>query len=121
MRLPDGARPLANYGRNYALDRDGKVIGTYLIPLGLDTPGSDEVCEVELEDFQSRPCTQQEMNELSEGKAEYAASETPAGTSRWVEDPRDLPGVNDGGCTQITIEYEISTRRFLRVECNGEA
>ena len=119
ITLPDGAQPLNAYGRNYAFDGQGKVVATYLIPL-LNT-SLDEGCEVMLDNFESRPCTQNEIRELADAGASMAASQTPAGEVRWHDSPKSLHFINDGGCPQINVEYDVTARRVLAVECNGEA
>ncbi|WP_370309632.1 hypothetical protein [Sphingobium abikonense] len=119
ITLPDGARPLMAYGRNYAFDGQGKVVATYLIPFS--NPSLDEGCEVMLDNFESRPCTQSEIRELADTEASMVESQTPAGEVRWHDSPKGLPFINDGGCTQINVEYDIAAHRVLTVECNGEA
>tara|TARA_B100000378_G_scaffold270455_1_gene259707 strand:+ start:799 stop:1260 length:462 start_codon:yes stop_codon:yes gene_type:complete len=119
VRLPDGAQPLTAYGRNYAFDGQDKVVATYLIP-SLHS-SQDEGCEVMLDNFDSRPCTQEEIKELAEAEASMTASQTPAGEIRWHESPKSLPFINDGGCAQVNVEYDVAAHRILAVECNGEA
>ncbi|CAM3163961.1 hypothetical protein [Sphingomonas zeae] len=117
--LPQGARPLASYGRNYALSGPDKVVATYLLP----SPSIDfsQGCEEMLADFSSRPCAKGEIKAQVRLDARRKAAETPAGKRRWHQSAKALPRINDGGCMQVNVEYEISTRRVMTVSCNGQA
>lgn len=117
--LPQGAEPLASYGRNYALSGPDKVVATYLLP----SPSIDfsQECEVILADFSSRPCTKSAIKAQVRLDAGRKAAETPAGKRRWHQSAKALPRINDGGCMQVNVEYEISTRRVITVSCNGQA
>lgn len=42
-----------------------------------------------------------------------------AGERRWFDDHVFLPGVCDGGCIQVNIEYDVSTGRITLAQCNG--
>ena len=37
----------------------------------------------------------------------------------WVSRPADFPVIFDGGCSVVNIVYDLETRSFLRVACNG--
>ena len=39
----------------------------------------------------------------------------------WVSRPADFPMVFDGGCSVVNVVYDLETRTFLRVACNGSA
>ena len=39
----------------------------------------------------------------------------------WVSRPADFPVVFDGGCSVVNVAWDLETRSFLRVTCNGEA
>ena len=119
--LPTGASPLNAYGRNYAFSGRDKVVGIYLLPLppsGLDKPGS---CEILLPDLRSRPCTKSEIKDQLGAEARAISAQTRAGKRRWYGRVEDLPFINDGGCMEVSFEYEIATRHFLRIACNGYA
>jgi hypothetical protein len=117
--LPAGAKPLDAYGRNYAWDGPGKVVATYLKP---SQPLDRRIgCDVMLENFASRPCTEKEIAESAASEARSIAAETRAGQRRWFSDPRNLPSISDGGCMQVNVEYDTATHRVLTVACNGEA
>jgi len=117
--LSTGAKPLDAYGRNYAWDGQGKVVATYLEPLS--PPDRSIGCDVMLENFASRPCTEKETAESTASEARSIATETRAGQRRWFSDPRKLPSISDGGCMQVNEEYDTATHRVLTVACNGEA
>lgn len=117
--LPKEAKPLSEYGRNYAFSGPNKVIATYLIP---SRPiGSSEGCEVVLEEFNTRPCTAKEIAKLARADASAVASQTPAGKRRWYDSSRSLPFISDGGCQQVTVQYDILTQHITAVSCNGHA
>ncbi len=97
VRLPTGAHPIADYGRYYAFDGMDKVRAVYLVPLVL--PRS----------LRARGSRQDWVNDL------------PADKRRWEGRADRLPHVFDGGCMMVTIEYDIATKRFLRVDCDGNA
>jgi hypothetical protein len=117
--LPKGAQSLAAYGRNYAFSGPNKVVATYLIP----SPPLDmrEGCEVALKDFKSRPCTKKELEKLARTDALSVAAQTPAGKKRWYNDYRSLPYIDDGGCSQVSVEYEVAAHHVVTVFCNGRA
>jgi hypothetical protein len=111
VQLPKGARPLSEYARYYADKGDGVVAAVFLIPLS-DEMRPGEGCEELLENFASRevPCEPMQF--------EWAM---PAGERRWFKDQRDLPWINDGGCAQVDVEFNIAKSTVKYVECNGEA
>ena len=45
----------------------------------------------------------------------------PVGQNRWVSETDDLPVINDGGCSVITVSYDPGARKVESVTCNGEA
>lgn len=111
VQLPKGARPLSEYARYYANKDDGVVVAVFLIPIKDDiAPG--ESCEELFENFTSgkMPCEPMQF--------EWAL---PAGERRWFKDQRDLPWINDGGCAQVDVEFDIAKSTVKHVECNGEA
>lgn len=44
-----------------------------------------------------------------------------AARRRWFDDPVDMPMIHDGGCTQVNIEYDLTTRKVVAASCNGLA
>jgi hypothetical protein len=115
--LPKGANSLAAYGRNYAFADRGRVVASYLVPLPL--PNFDDGCEEMLENFSSRPCTQEEVAEGAASNARAAAARTAAGKRRWLRKPMDLPHIGDGGCMEVRVEFDTAAHRVLSVACNG--
>lgn len=117
--LPKGAKPLNAYGRNYAFSGRDKVIATYLLPSApLDI---SQGCDVMLEDGNSRPCTREEIAKTAKLDVRNMAAQTPAGKRRWYESFHSLPAISDGGCVQVSVEYDIVTRHVLTATCNGYA
>ena len=115
--LPKSAKPLNAYGRNYAFSGPHRVIAIYLLPSKpLD---SSYGCEVMLKDLSSRSCTRSERAELAASSARAIAAETPAGRRRWFKSVGSLPMIADGGCTQVTVWYDVPTHHVLAVACNG--
>ncbi len=119
VRLPAGANPLSGYGRSYAYAAPGEVRAVYLVPYG--PPEAGQGCEVMTEDSKSRPCTAREVADAPASGAGLRAAQVPAGKRRWIKDVRALPRISDGGCMQVTIDYDVAARKFLSVACNGEA
>lgn len=111
LRLPEGASDLREYARYYADSGNGEIAVIYLIPFGLEK-GPDDSCEEMLADFSTRevPCP--------EFQPAWAMA---AGKRRWLDDYRDLPWINDGGCAQIEVIFDKETSAVKRAECNGEA
>jgi hypothetical protein len=109
VKLPDGAGPLSEYARHYALDEKGFVVGVYAP--GNRAPNPDEICEELLEDLTTRkiPCVGAETNRLL------------AGQRQWVDNTDRLPLILDGGCSVITVVYDPKAGRVKSATCNGEA
>jgi hypothetical protein len=47
--------------------------------------------------------------------------DVPRGQRRWLADHRDLPLINDGGCSVVSVRYNPVTRTMDIPLCNGEA
>ncbi|BBF68971.1 hypothetical protein [Sphingomonas bisphenolicum] len=45
----------------------------------------------------------------------------PAGQRRWVDDYRNLPSINDGGCGVLTVTLYPKSQKREGPFCNGEA
>lgn len=45
----------------------------------------------------------------------------PRGQRRWLADHRNLPAINDGGCSVVSIRYNPATRKADTPLCNGKA
>jgi major membrane immunogen (membrane-anchored lipoprotein) len=113
VSLPPGASPLSAYGRNYAYFGRDFVRGEYLIP---DPPMTESTS---CSHWGGVPCTKEEVQEMIKSDKAFRATMASAGERRWFKSVDDLPGVNDGGCIQITVEYHIPTRSVLFAACNG--
>lgn len=120
VELPAGAQALEDYSRNYAMRADGKVIAIYVTPLPTEARGSDYGCEVMLEDFGSRPCTEAEEAEIASNDEAMAVEFGQAGQSCWFDDYRDLPVIDDGGCSLIEIIFNPPSQLIESTRCNGE-
>jgi hypothetical protein len=121
VELPAGARALEEYSRNYAMRPDGKVIGVFVIPRPKEERASELDCEVMLEDFDSRPCTDAEKAKVVAQAKATANLFGQANQSRWFDDHRELPMILDGGCDLIEIIFDPQSQLIESTECNGEA
>jgi hypothetical protein len=119
IHLPADARPLSAYGRSYSYASGGRVEAVYLIPSS--PPPPNDGCDVMTADLKSRPCTASEISDAKARDVEYRASHVPAGERRWMKNHRQLPGIFDGGCAMVTVDYDAVSNRFLLVRCNGRA
>jgi hypothetical protein len=110
VQLPEKAWPLKEYARYYADAGDGTIHGVYLIPT--EEPDANDVCELLAADGSSRvvPCPQMRPD-----------WEVPADERRWFEDHRELPYINDGGCSEVDVVFDRTKSAVLSVTCNGEA
>lgn len=117
--LPQKAWPFAAYGRNYAWSDATHVVATYILPSLPSVPR--EGCDLLTDDFKTRPCTPEENAEMDRQETQFRTAETPAGQRRWFAKPIDLPSMSDGGCMQISVAYDIASRRITRAVCNGHA
>ncbi|MBB3982129.1 hypothetical protein GGR44_001788 [Sphingobium fontiphilum] len=117
--LPEGAGRLEEYGRNYAFASDKQVLAVYLMPL--PSSADDDGCEIMLDNLSSRPCSESEISDISgiEGAASSALAR--AGEVRWFKAEGELPFILDGGCTQVTLRYDLVAQRVTTIYCNGDA
>lgn len=120
--LPEGSKPIEQYSRYYASRPDGKIIAIYVLPI---EPPTDEVedygCEVMLEDFESRPCNEDEIAEMAQQDEAAASIFDVADKSRWFDNYLELPAIMDGGCSQVTIIFDPSSKDIESADCNGLA
>ena len=121
VQLPAGAKPLEEYSRNYALLPDGKVIGVYVLPMPTETQVGEVGCDVMLENSDLRPCTDAENAETAAQEKATADLFGQANQTRWFADYRELPIIDDGGCSLIEIIFDPQSNRIQRAQCNGEA
>lgn len=121
VQLPAGAKPLEEYSRNYASRPDGKVIGVYVLPMPTEAQVGDVGCEVMVENFDSRPCTDAEKAEIAGQEKATADLFGQANQTRWFEDYRELPMILDGGCDLIEIIFDPRSHLIQSAQCNGEA
>ena len=117
--LPERARPLASYDRNYAFSGPDRVVAAYLARSPRLNP--DAGCQTVLENFSSRPCTSKEIAEMSEPIPGAAAAPADAGKRRWYESIDHLPSISGRGCAQVSVEYDVRGHRVLSAACNGNS
>lgn len=110
--LPKHAKPLGDYGQNYAFSGDHQVVAVYFIPERALTEKSG--C------FHGdlKPCSKDEVRKIVTQNAKRRAGYASAGKRRWFGNEHDLPAIHDGGCFQITIRYDIPSKQVLSVRCN---
>lgn len=111
--LPPDAKPWNAYGRNYALWDNGQVVAIYLVPERTLTESYSCV------HGDGVVCSKAEVRKIVEDNRKRRAAYAAANEQRWFDNKSDLPAINDGGCNQITIRYDIKARRFLWAGCNG--
>ncbi len=109
--LPEGAHKLSDYGRYYTEYKTDIVIAIYLIQYEPITP--DEGCETLESNLDTTECIQRNAEINS-----WYADELVAGERMWVENHDSIPAIDDGGCAQVTIEYDVRAKKFLSVKCN---
>ena len=122
VQLPEDARPIDEYSRNYAWRPDGKIIAIYVVPfepMG-GAPGYDD-CVVILENSEEKPCSDGDIAEIRQQDAANAAAFGEAGRSRWFSNHFELPSIFDGGCMQVEIVFDPRSQEIENVKCNGSA
>lgn len=112
VELPAGAKPLSAYGRNYAFRNNGEVVGVYMLPFMVFD--GHESCF----DGAGKPCTKEARDRLKRYSDARRASQASPGTRRWFASERDLPLIMHGGCTRITVIYDIPTG-LASARCNN--
>ena len=120
VALPGVGLPLQVFEPRYralvmtSLSSD-RLFGSVLIERG-----SEVGCEVVLENFGSRSCTDAEKVEFEDQEKRTAERFGQANQSRWLGDYHELPMLLDGGCDLIEIIYDPRTDRIQSTQCNGE-
>jgi len=125
IQLPEGAEPIEAYSRNYAKLSDQKVRAIFIEPYEpspIDQT-EDYGCEVldgidENGEFESRPCTGDELEETQGLDKAISESHGKANVSRWFKNSNELPGMDDGGCSQIEIIFDLRSDSFETIRCN---
>ena len=77
-------------------------------------------CEVMLENFESRLCTDAEEVEIAGQERATVDLFGQADHTRWFDDYRDLPMVDHGGCDLIEIIFDPPSQLIQSTRCNGE-
>mgnify|MGYP003655267122 CR=1 FL=1 len=126
IQLPEGARPIEAYSRNYARLPDNKILAVFIEPF--EPSPIDETedygCEVmgnidENGELESRPCTEDELEETKGMENAISKSHGNANGSRWFKNSHDLPIMDGGGCSQIEAIFDLRSDSFDRIRCNG--
>ena len=52
-------------------------------------------------------------------EAESIASVAKANESRWFENDSQLPRIDDGGCSVVTVIFDLASQKIERADCNG--
>jgi hypothetical protein len=109
IRLPARAHSLDAYSRIYAYAPDNKIVAIYLMPSKPD----QRLCEEEKEI---------ERNSKGGGASQFCPPPKGliAGEQRWIADYRMLPGAHDGGCSYVDVQYDLTSKSFMKVACHGE-
>src|SRR3954451_21740232 len=104
--LPAGAGPMGVYARYYAPDRSGKIQVLYVIQSQLYVDDARTFCaSKKLDDF---PCT-------PTGKSLVVGP----GEREWVRSSAELPVPSGGGCQVVQFNYDPSTGKLSKAQCNG--
>lgn len=119
VRLPFGARPLAEYGRYYFFGEKDRAEGVYFHTFD---PASGDLGPAHLS------CVEGVMRE---GKPAVRAIPCPAdpaarrylraGHRQWVAGRSAVPTVHDGGCVRVSVTFNLKSRMVERIGCNGIA
>lgn len=108
IQLPVGASSLQSYARAYQFSSRTMVRATYF---PAEEPFGYAFCD--------------RIKGMGPEMSGDAAAVCPpplgmrAGERRWFDDHVFLPGDCDGGCTQVNVEYDMTTGRITLVRCNG--
>ena len=119
VHLPEGAKAIDQYSRNYAYRDDGKVVAIYATPL--QSMDDDIGCDVMRANFESRPCNEEEVTTMQKKHADAVAMFGKANESRWFDNFLELPIIDDGGCGQVVIVFDPSSNKIESARCNGVA
>jgi hypothetical protein len=107
ITLPAGSLSKERYSRYYALGPDKRISGVYIVHRPSAFADAKAACrEYSIRKF---PCS-------DDGSAVELIA---PGESLWLDDHRAIPGMNGGGCAQVSFEYEPASKRFYHLECNG--
>lgn len=109
IKLPIGAEQLPRYARAYKFTSPDRVSAFYFIP--------DD-------SFDGEFCTVARSGGRTNGQIALLCPPPDGmepGERRWFRDDVDLPDVLDGGCSYITVEYDVQRKAITSASCNGEA
>jgi len=126
VQLPARSSPIQEYSRNYVLLSAQKILAVFVLPHesiqveGVEDFGCERLSEIdENGEIESSPCTASEIDEIREMEEGLSETFGKANESRWFKSSDDLPHMEDGGCSQINIIFDLRLDTFEQVECNG--
>jgi len=121
--LPEGAKPLSEYSRNYAILSDGAVMAVYWRPHPPIEKGTKcgwfiHKNSADPPNFEFETCSDAHIEAENRRIAEIMSQFAPVGSSRWHAQTEDLPMQFGGHCNYITIIYKPALGEFESIECN---
>lgn len=122
--LPEGAKPLSEYSRNYTFLSDGAVMAVYYRPPPPYEKGMKcgrfiiQENRAEPPKIEWETCSDAHVEAENRRRAEIMSQFAPVGSSRWHAQTEDLPMQFGGQCNYITIIYKPALGEFESIECN---
>ncbi len=114
--LPQGAYPLTHYARHYAFADRSRITATYVTQRNSIDPA--RISGIIVDDVW-RPLTAGEITAMKVEQAQTLAIWGEAGKRYWHDRIDDVPMIDDGGCEQVNVTYDVAAKRFDYVMCNG--
>ncbi len=108
-----GALALSQYGQNYAMAENGQVVAVFLVP------PKEFTAKTYCMDGSGKACGKSVRSKVAEDIKIARSKIATEGRKRWFASPTDLPNVADGGCSRISIVYDIRLGRVLSTACNA--
>ena len=108
VELPSGALPIEKYSRYYAWKSRHIVKGVFIIHHERFRSSIRQMCG-EGQYPGSFPCGENKEDLLVDPNQR-----------RWIRVVDELPGMSDGGCGQLTFEYDVQKKLKPQLECNGQ-
>lgn len=107
VALPAGAGPLESYSRYFAPDGKGNIEALYVVHSRQFVDDAYAFCQSR--QMKAFPCGERP------GTVELAQP----GHRKWLDDARDLPIPDGGGCGAIRFSYDLATAKASIPRCNG--
>lgn len=115
IRLPRDADRLQSYARHYAFRSPQTVEAVYVIPY-VPTDWRQDVAAIIKAGYP--PSTPAEIKDMKAMNALSREQWGDAGKRYWHRSRNVFPMIDDGGCAQISIVYDINAKRILSLDCN---